>query len=205
MNSEALVFLQNRNCEIVELIQCLENQEKTSFSNNPSFATEKAAVFLLLYNETEGIIYLLFELLFDNIKTNVIDFSKLKNNMKNQYKKYNDKLKTKLSETDLLRLDFEMYLNNVHIFSGNLDARLIRKLLQDWGIIDDFHFPNETKLRDIKDYRNSLAHGDRSFKEVGRNYSIQEISYISGCIYKYLEKVATLFTSFIEKREYCNA
>ena len=202
MNNEVYDFLQNRNCEIVELIEHLEKQEEVPYSLNPSFATEKASVFLLLYNEIEGIVYLLFELLFDSISISVDSFSKLKKNLQGQYSKYNDKLKIKISEYDLLHLDFKTYLNNVHIFSGNLDARLIRNLLQNWGIIENFHFPNEVKLKDIKDYRNCLAHGERAFKEVGRNYSVQEISYTSECIHKYLTKMVFIFSNYIEGKEY---
>ncbi|MBP3366676.1 MAG: hypothetical protein J6K96_06730 [Treponema sp.] len=204
MNNEIKKSLQNRNSEIVELIQHLEKQEKNTYSSNPSFATEKAAVFLLLYNEIEGIVFLLFEFLFDNISINVNCFSKLKNNLQNQYRKYNDKLKIKKTEYELLHLDFETYIRDVHIFSGNLDARLIRCLLKDWGIMENFHFANEEKLKDIKDYRNSLAHGERAFKEVGRNYSIQDINCFCVCVYEYLLKLEIIFSNFIEKREYLN-
>ena len=59
-------------------------------------------------------------------------------------------------------------------FSGNLDARAIRETAKRFG----FAAPTGqqfTMLQTVKDLRNDLAHGVKSFAEVGRNASPSDL------------------------------
>ncbi len=186
--------------EIRELIIKLAVDENSGLSNNPSITTLKAALFLIFYNLIESVMYTIYEVLFDEISINCSRFSKLSPSVQQQYKKYDKK--NCIAEDDLLALSLEDYLRKVTLFSGNLDARAIRTLLHDWGIEADFHVKEEERLRDIREYRNTLAHGERAFKEIGRNYTMRDMRKYSRTLYQYLNSLVQTIKPYIEEKRY---
>ena len=62
-------------------------------------------------------------------------------------------------------------------FSGNLDAARIRKTCLDHGVSSKVHprAKGGEKLRLVKDKRNDLAHGNLSFAECGRDYTLPQL------------------------------
>ena len=53
-----------------------------------------------------------------------------------------------------------------------------------------------------KDYRNSLAHGERSFKEVGRGYILDEMKKFCCNTRYYLDKLLIVFFDFIVNKKF---
>lgn len=198
--SDLNTLLDSRYAEIKELIERLYADEKQTIGYNPTIPTLKATLFLLYYNLIESIIYSTFEMLFDEIAVNCTDFFNLTPCVQEQYKKYDKE--SNISENDLLRLDLSKYSGKITLFSGNLDARAIRALLHDWGIADDFHADGEVKLRDIRQFRNVLAHGERAFKEVGKDYSVKEIEQYGKVVYNYLHHLVQIINCFFSTRQY---
>ncbi|WP_297968373.1 MAE_28990/MAE_18760 family HEPN-like nuclease [uncultured Anaerovibrio sp.] len=88
------------------------------------------------------------------------------------------------------------------MFSGNLDARAIRDILERWGIYKDFHMQGEEKLLVVKNHRNTLAHGDRSFKEIGRDYTISDLKEYTTYCYNYLIELVKQFYVYIEDERF---
>lgn len=193
-------ILSSRYKEICELIEELLIEEKVSIQTKPTLATRKASLFLLFYNLIESVIFTSFELLFDEICCNCSDYSLLTTEVQLQYKKY-DKNNT-LNPNDLITLSLQKYERQITLFSGNLDARSIRKLLSAWGINTNFHVDKEEKIRDIKEFRNTLAHGEKAFKEIGRNYTTQELCEYCTVLYSYLSTVVDCFRDYIQHRKY---
>ena len=99
-------------------------------------------------------------------------------------------------------MDFRNYSKRINVFSGNLDARSIRLLLEAWGIWRDFHVDGEEKLLIIKNHRNILAHGEKSFREIGRNYTVLEIEKFSECVFQYLSALIKCFSEYIGHEQY---
>lgn len=194
---------QVRTSEIQELFNHIRDIERTSFSSSLFGPTLKATFFLLFYNLLENIIYVMFEILFDRINQENLKLCMLNDKIQKQYKRYRS---DKISAQELTQLSFERYSNNVKLFSGNLDAREIRKLLKNWGISDDFHVVGEQKLLEIKNYRNTLAHGQRSFKVIGREYSLRQIDEDFFRILKeYIQMMIHTYEEFLEKKKYIGA
>ena len=189
-----------RYSEIKELVDKLSKDENNPLSTNPTITTLKATLFLLYYNLIESIVYATFEAIFDEVLTNCQSFSSLSPCVQKQYKKYDKE--NNIPETELLRLDLKQYSGRVTLFSGNLDARSIRKLFHDWGINSDFHAAGEEKLLDIKSYRNALAHGERAFKEVGRNYTMRDMNEYSQVLYTYMSSLLLNVRYFLDNKQY---
>ena len=178
----------------------LTAREKEPLLKHPTVPTLKATLFLLFYNLVESVIYKSFEMIFDSIAENCDSFNKLNPYVKKQYKRYDKQ--SAMNEAELLSLSLPKYLNNVTLFSGNLDARSIRKLMNDWGVNSDFHSQGEEKLLDIKSYRNALAHGERSFKDVGRNYTMREMCRYGKILYDYLHTLIQVVETYLNSKGY---
>lgn len=192
--------LDSRYEEIKELIDHLCKEEFASIGYSLINPTLKATLFLLYYNLIESIIYSIFERLFDKVAENCLDFNDLNSLLQIQYQKY-DKDGT-VAENDLIKLDLKKYSGKVTLFSGNLDARSIRKLLKDWGFKDDFHIEEESKLYDIRRVRNALAHGERAFKDVGKSLSLSDMQKYGTVTYKYLSQIVSVANLYFEEKKY---
>lgn len=133
--------------------------------------TFRATCYLLLYNLVESTMRNAIEAIFDELKTNFISFDDCRKELKEEilknFKKRNmDKLLPRLLSLaqDVIHETFE----RSEAFAGNLDAKAIRETAKRFG----FEAPTGcdfSLLRTVKDLRNDLAHGVKSFAEVGRN------------------------------------
>ena len=83
--------------------------------------------------------------------------------------------------------------------SGNIDAQEIRKILKQVG-------GNEIRdgrcLKAIKDKRNHLAHGDFSFSEIGKDYTVSDLITYKDDTKDYLSKVLGEIQNFIDNQKY---
>lgn len=88
--------------------------------------------------------------------------------------------------------------------AGNVDADQIRVLAQKYG----FTFKASAKLRGgnllrkVRDERNSLAHGYKSFAECGRDLTYDGLVEIEKQVIPYLRQVLRGIDRFISKRGY---
>jgi hypothetical protein len=89
--------------------------------------------------------------------------------------------------------------------SGSLDARKIREIAKTFG------FSEKTKkakrggadLVTVKNQRNSLAHGESTFSDCGRNYNINELERIKDDVIFFLEDILKNISAYIEAKDYC--
>ena len=87
------------------------------------------------------------------------------------------------------------------IFSGNVDAKLLRDLARKYG----FNVPNNCDdLLKVKTKRNDLAHGKISFVEGSRNEAEETIQMQKENIIRYLSKMTENIERFVSNREYCS-
>jgi MAE_28990/MAE_18760-like HEPN len=100
--------------------------------------------------------------------------------------------------------------------SANIDADKIRKLFPAYGITSirdralvvhtnedgrDIRL-NTEHIVQVKNYRNKLAHGRLTYKEVGGRVSFSEINEIKKHVFKYLEEIVDNIESFLENEDY---
>lgn len=188
--------------EIIKLVVALE-QQAYSHSDSRSAPVMKAVVLLMLYNCIEGVMCQCFECLFDSISDHCEECNDLEPSAYKQYQKYWDRKQETVNGKP--QVEFSDYIELCHIFSGNLDARRIRDILKEWGIQADFHCSRpeeEHRLLAIKSRRNSLAHGDKSFSEVGRVFAASEIRQFADITRIYLESVIDVFDNYIQQQRF---
>jgi hypothetical protein len=84
-------------------------------------------------------------------------------------------------------------------FSGNVDARLLRKIAAKYG----FNVPRSCHgLLEVKNKRNDLAHGKISFVECSKNEAEETISQFKDNIIKYLSTLSNSIENFVKNKDY---
>ena len=85
-------------------------------------------------------------------------------------------------------------------FSGSLDVREIRKLFSRIGLNLDGLKCDEMVI--IRNCRNKLAHGEESFQECCRNYSIQYLEVNKNNTLDYLDQLIIKVGDYIQTKSY---
>lgn len=91
------------------------------------------------------------------------------------------------------------------LFSGNIDARKIRDVAEDYGFssaTDTATTRNGAKLVTVKSKRNDLAHGHIAFKECGQEISIDSIVEVKNEVIAYLDGILANIEQYIEREDF---
>ncbi len=90
------------------------------------------------------------------------------------------------------------------VISGNVDGRKIREFSKTHGFSNKVHIKAKEgrNLHLVKTQRNHLAHGDISFAECGRNYSINDIKVIKKEVIIYLRAILRNISKHIDEKKY---
>lgn len=173
--------------------------------------TLKASGFLLLYNLIESTMRNAIEAIFDEIATQGVSFDKVRPEIKKiilkNFKKCNpDKvlLSITIFSVDIISACFV----KEDLFSGNIDGKLIRELASEYGFsyeTDARKTGNGKDLLTIKSNRNDLAHGVKSFAEVGREKSADELLKIKTKVISYLRQILVNLEVYLENKEYLHS
>jgi len=100
--------------------------------------------------------------------------------------------------------DYEAYLHEIgqsNEISGNLDAKKIRELSNLYGLPEYNTTKAMFSLVEVKNKRNSLAHGRSNFSEEGR-IPIEELILMRDEIIIYLEQVLLIFENHINSEKF---
>ncbi len=85
-------------------------------------------------------------------------------------------------------------------FSGSLDCRVIRHIFERLGINVSSLVCDEMKT--IKDQRNKLAHGETSFQETGREFTIQYLKSSMDSVFSYFDSLIQLLDDYLRNKDY---
>ncbi|WP_192385762.1 MAE_28990/MAE_18760 family HEPN-like nuclease [Mesorhizobium silamurunense] len=89
--------------------------------------------------------------------------------------------------------------------SGSVDAKSIRALGKTYGFschTDHSRTAGGADLLTIKSNRNDLAHGLKTFEEVGRNYTANELVEISRRSTRFMFEILTNIEAFLDNEAY---
>jgi hypothetical protein len=170
------------------------------------FKTLKANGFMLLYNLVESTLKNAIEAIYDEFKSRAVSFDscleKVRNIVLTNVKRRSvDDMLPNLSSisVDIVVATFR----KDELFSGNVDGRRVREVADSYG----FRRPakRSDKLLTVKAIRNDLAHGNKSFAEVGRNYDIEELEEIQTEIITFLEELLANVADYITTRAYLSS
>lgn len=148
------------------------------------------------------------EAIFEEFKNKAVTFDQLKpeiklivlQNLKNRSPKKIYLTINQLS-TDIITATFE----REELFSGNVDARLIKEIADKYGFSYQTDFAktkNGQNLVVIKSNRNDLAHGIKSFEEVGGYQAIEELLEMKEEVIEYLHQILENVKSYLDNQEY---
>jgi hypothetical protein len=166
--------------------------------------TFKATCYLLLYNLVESTMRNAIEAIFVELKSGGISFDDCRKELreeilKNFKKRDMDKLLPKLLSLarDVIHETFERSEN----FGGNLDARAIRRAAKRFGF-EEPKGKDFSTLQTVKDMRNDLAHGVKSFAEVGRDASPVDLEKARLQTVEILSQTLQNISSYLQNQHY---
>lgn len=168
--------------------------------------TFKATAFLLLYNLMESTVSNGIEAIFDELSSNDISFDSCRQEIRHvvleNLKQHN--VTDILPDINRLSIDIvtKTFIKS-KIVSGNVDARKIKKVATEYG----FAHPSAdgASLLTVKSSRNDLAHGSKSFAEVGRDYTVEELMEMKDKIINYLNIMLANVAAYITQQHYLSA
>jgi hypothetical protein len=170
----------------------------------------RANAFLLLYNLVESSISQAIEAIHIDItnKEN-FDFDNLTQSLKKEIIGF---VKKGVSAEDFVKRAGKIseYILSYHpgkreIFSGNVDAREIKKVGERYGFscqTEEEKTQNGERLLTVKTMRNDLAHGFISFKDCGKEHPIEDVIETKRQVFSYLEQILKNIQEFVNKEEY---
>lgn len=167
------------------------------------FKTLKANGFLLLYNLVESTSKNAIEAIFDEFKAQGVSFDDCRDEVRKiiltNLKRHNiEKILPSLSSlsVDVVVATF----SKDHLFDGNVDARHLRDVAKSYG----FQHPRKKsdELLTVKSNRNDLAHGNKSFADVGRDYGLVRLEKIRSEVVTFLEELLVNVAAYITDKNY---
>lgn len=165
--------------------------------------TFKASALLMLYNLMESSVTNAVEAIFDELEQRAIPFDQCRDEirlviLKNAKNHDPQKLLPEIRAlaTDIVTKTFRPDA----VVSGNVDAREIREVAKRYG----FSEPRSRgdRLLTVKTNRNDLAHGSKSFAEVGRSFSVNDIIVIKDDVVAYLTETLGHVANYLNARQY---
>jgi hypothetical protein len=205
---EARKIFNERKGEIDGFFDHLSSFEKQN-SNQKLEQTLKASCFLLLYNLVESTLTQAITAIYDDLEEKKVEYCSIKEILKKRV------VKNLVGKQDIDRLHDRFLqsggnilvsgFNAVALFSGNVDARRVREIAQEYGFSDRINKKVKGAADDlltIKTNRNDLAHGSKSFSEIGRDYTIEQLKEIKDSSIAYLDCILKNIENYIQEQEY---
>ncbi len=176
----------------------------------------KANACLLLYNLVESSIRNGLNQIYDSIKADKIEYEALRQELREMW--VHDEFKPdpmRLPENNAKRVlemlelvvksEYILFDSKLLPISGNLDAERVRDLSAKYG------FSRETSpstkggyhLARVRQERNNLAHGLKSFKECGRDLTLDTLIEIKRQVIAYIRQILRNIQRFVDRRQYC--
>jgi DNA-binding protein YbaB len=207
--SKYFIFLKNLEQGTIKLsMDGKGNSSKIKVIDPELLKTLKASGFLLLYNLVEATMKNVIESIFDELKSKGISYDEItpklkKVVLKNLKKKNSDEVFSSILEisVDIITAGF----NKKDLFSGNLDGKKIRETAKEYGfshLTDHAKTNGGSDLLTIRVNRNDLAHGVKSFAEIGRDKTADDLLEIKNKVIRYLKQILKNIEAYLDNKEY---
>lgn len=167
------------------------------------FKTLKANGFLLLYNLVESTLKNAIEAIFDEFRSRGVSFDDCRREVRTvvltNLRRHNvSKILPHFStfSTDVVVATFQ----KSELFRGDVDARRVRDVAKEYG----FRHPHmkSDQLLIVKTNRNDLAHGNKSFGDIGRDYDVVLLYKIKREVVAYLKMLLRNVAEYIDTEAY---
>lgn len=208
MSLEALKEdLRQRDEDIEELYLHLAQQNE----NDELSHILKANLFVMLYNKVEFFFREFIFSIYDEILDRNVLFFQLKPHIQQIITDYLfSKDSTKQKKYDLIKNLFENHITDykpekANIANGNIDGKLIKKVLEQYKINPSpVYCTGDVKLHTLKNIRNELAHGEKSFSATGKQYSVNQVKQLKEDIERIFLALQDELEIFLNDKHYLN-
>ena len=204
---DTLQLLDKGNCSI----KCVDilGQEEIKNIDSELSTILKANGFLLLYNLVEATVRSSIDAVLNSMRTSSVTFRDLSDNLKKIWIKQETRsINSETNYEKILQIAKNILENEILSFekdciniSGNIDAQKIRNILKQFG---GHEISNGRDLKTIKDKRNNLAHGEFTFSEIGKDYTVQDLIDYKDETKNYLSNVLEEIQDYIDSQKYLN-
>lgn len=202
---ETLAMLDRGVCCIV--CQTLTGEEEIMTIDSELSKILKANGFILLYNLIESTVRKSIDAILNVVKDEGLTYGALSDKLKKLWIKQEVK-NINANDVSVKVLDIaESVLNNELLLlkqeciniSGNIDAQKIREIAQMVG----YDEPKDgAALKTIKDKRNHLAHGEYTFAEIGKEFSVKDLMTFKQKTEEHLKLVLMNVEDYINNKKY---
>lgn len=195
---------ERREQEVAEYIAHLETLEQQVGLSPTLMNTMKSSALLMIYNIVESTMTNLVQDLFDHLQAQNVPFDSLNDTMKTLVLSYTKRRNptTLVSKMTASAINLVVAcFDRSDVFSGNLDCAKIRETLNEVGIKSQ-HTYKEPALRKVKDERNELAHGNKSFSDCGKTYTAKQLREYHIKTTAMLRRVIGDFENFLNTKAY---
>ncbi|MCC2598212.1 MAE_28990/MAE_18760 family HEPN-like nuclease [Sphingobacterium sp. FBM7-1] len=192
--------------------------DKTLVINAAKIDTLRSTSYLLLYNLIESTVYNSIISIFDQIKDNRLRYFDIiedvqKYWLNNLYKHDDKKRKDTIIQT-IMKIANQIFNDTIELasneinYGGSLDAQTIFATADSMKIntgnlrrVYDLNTHGQT-LMDIKRKRNWLAHGEKSFIEVGSSATFSQLLETRNYIYEFLSVYISAVEEYLINKHY---
>lgn len=186
--------------------------------NSSKIDTLRSTTYLLLYNLIESTVYNSVISIFDEISDKGLKYFDIVEDVQkfwlnNMYKHDDKKKKETIIET-IMNVAIQIFNDTIVLasneinYGGSLDAKTIfataKSMKIDIGNVYEIYDENThgQTLKEIKQKRNWLAHGEKSFIEVGSTSSFGQLEEAKSNVFYFLSKFISAVESYIAKQQY---
>ena len=165
--------------------------------------TLKANGFIILYNLVESTMKNAIEAVFDEFRAQNVEFDRFREEVRRivirNLKSHNPDGVAERLVPIAQRIITETFRKEKE-FSGNVDAKKIREVAANYGFVAPRARGDD--LLTVKSNRNDLAHGDKAFAEVGRDFDIQRLVQIKDAVRVYLAELLQHVGTYLTTQAY---
>lgn len=195
----------------------IEKQKEILFDSN-KINIFRASAILLLYNLVESTIYNSVVSIFDEISTQKLKYFEATEDIRkywlNNVYKHDEKIKKETVINSFINIanqifnDTMLLASNQIEYGGSLDADKIFKTANSLKIDIKQVYQTYRKevhgetLEDIKKKRNWLAHGEKTFAQIGQDYSFSTLENLRKYVIEFLENYINCVENYIFSKHY---
>lgn len=205
-------YFKERRKEVVIFVRFIEKIDRDPVYNTEIKILRSQAI-LMLYNLIEGVINKGIEHIFNTISDNYLKHNDASQQIRIMWLRYfklhlDDRGQNleRLSSVnnfvnDYIDIDMAEFreINPSYFKGGSLDSRAIKKILKKFAIEFEFF---EYKLQEIKNERNFLAHGEKSFIEIGQAKTVLDMNKSAAKVIRFLKRYVVEIEKYVTDESY---
>lgn len=215
---EELEARENEIGEYLRLLEFIEGGTEITRDDGQIFAVDvlliktlKGVIFMLLYNLIESTMREAISTIHSSISADHCGYENIRTELQKEVwrraKTNNIPLEDLISDTsyDISKNLHTATYKPEKLFSGNVARDEIRRLASVYGFSESTNFSTTghgRNLTEIKDNRNDLAHGNKTFAEIGSTNSLTDVQKHTEKVIEYLYAIVDNIIDCVDNKLY---